>query len=662
MKANQASADSHTDFEQSTLTYALLKDINEPLAEDYKERAFPHSQAKENSETILASLPKDFFPNLITNSLPKTNHPSLIHNFGKFTLHNVSRRSQLIFKRLSRIQLTHRIVGHTRTARALAIDPYNALFFTGSDDTNIKCWHVPSLSLMCTMKGHEDAVCGLKISPDRKLLASFAGKEDKFVRLWSLVDGAAVAIFRNDEGGHITAIEFSPCNRFLAIASSSGIVRFFHITGLIPVLAKAKKEITADGYRSSRLDDILFSDGDFSKFNDVNPQDFIASPPRSQKQLSQKMMATYVTFSPGGNLALVSYENGSFTIASMISNKKWSAQAHEAPADGGMFLKNSFHTILTWSCKGGEIKIWSFNDKLKAIQTFTVRVNNRRSHLVNCSVSCDESLLFACTSQSIFAWRIDNATPLRHNDDNTLLAGCVGIEAHPFLPTIFMAITKSHITFWDATNPSPEPLHTLIIPVETPRINMAQWSPDGLSVIATDAGGNSGGGVFVFRISEEPECRTTPQFFNSDFAASEWIDGVGQIEDSTRTPTHLQDKSILIDSERVNVYTAYKPIRLDEKSVAVTPIFTPSLKYAWLNEEIWLNNKIDRGNSNPNLNQALYNQYSSLNDQKVKNKANKGQKFQGYGNEVEQFESYSDGPDSDSDSPLPNLVDSSGAE
>ncbi|OHT17470.1 AT hook motif family protein [Tritrichomonas foetus] len=604
MKNNAGSAaDSHTDFEQSTLTYALLKGINEPFAEGYKEKAFPHEQAKDNSETILSSLPKDFFPNLIQNSLPKTNHPSLIHNFGRFkveTNKRQDRRSRLIYDRLKHIVLTHRIVGHTRCARTLLIDPYNILFFTGSDDTNIKCWHIPSLSLICTMKGHEDPVCGLVISPDRKLLASFAAKEDKFVRIWSLVNGAAVAVIPSNDDGYITSICFSPCNRFLGIASSSGDVRFIHITSLIPMLLQARETIQTDDkfLTNTNVGDLLFADGDFSTFNEIDPQNFIKNPPKLQKHYPLKSPSTYVSFSPGGNFALATLENGALCVLSMTNQRRWTIQAHDAAADGGMFLKNSFHNIITWSQKGGEIKTWLFNDKLKHQLTFTVRVaNSRRSHLVAASVSCDESLLYACTSQSIFAWRIDNATPLRHIDDNPSLAGCVGVEAHPHLPTVFMAITKSLITIWDLSlTSSQEPIHTLIIPVETPRIHMAKWAPDGLSVIATDAGGNSGGGVFVFRLSEEPECRTMPQFFNSDFTASEWIPGKGQIEEGNKQPTHLQDKSTLTDSERVNVYIEYIPLKLDEKSIAVKPTYTPALKHAWLNEELWLR-RLDKGGS-----------------------------------------------------------------
>ena len=86
MKNNPPIPDPNTEFETSTLAYALLKGIKPNIAEDFKKEAFQIEQLRENSETILSSLPSDFVRSLIQISLPKTNYPSLIHNYGKFKL------------------------------------------------------------------------------------------------------------------------------------------------------------------------------------------------------------------------------------------------------------------------------------------------------------------------------------------------------------------------------------------------------------------------------------------------------------------------------------------------------------------------------------------------------------------------------------------------
>lgn len=584
-----------TQAEADTLAFAILQNIDKNIAQEFEDHAFPSVQAKEDAQAKLDSLPKNFFENLITSSQPKTNFPSIIHNYEKFTIKTQDRKSILTYERIKQMVLTHRLIGHTRSPHALTIDPQSILFFTGSEDTLIKCWHIPSLTLVCTMKGHEDAINGMIISPDKRLLASYAGKEDNCVRLWSLIDGAAVAVLLFNQGDFVTDIAFSPCNRFLAISTSTGLIRYFHITSLIPMLFNAEKNLPSDGRfpPNHTIGDLLFSDGDFSFYNELNPLKFIRNPPRNIKKMQtvlKQVQINSINFSPGGNFSIAALENGNVVITSLSIGRHWTVTAHELSADGAIFLKNSFHTVITWSQRSGEIKTWSFNNNaLTQLRVFTVRSStSRRSHLVDFSVSCDETLLYGCTSQSVFVWRIDesNCKQLPHYDDD-LFSNCVGIEAHPTIPTVFMAITKNHIAICDAASNSPEPINKLIIPVETPRIFMAKWAPDGLSVIATDAGNNTGGGVFIFRAAEKVECRNLPQFFPSDFTESEWKLEVGQIE-KDGTPTHLQSKSTLVNSDKTPITEKYRPNQLTDTNLLVRPIFPTELKYAWLNEELWV--------------------------------------------------------------------------
>jgi WD40 repeat protein len=466
----------------------------------------------------------------------------------------------------------------------IALDALNVVFFSGSDDSTIKCWHVPSMSLVCTFKGHEDGVTGLVLSPDRQLLASWS--EDKFVRLWSLIDGACVSVLSLFDQDSVKCVAFSPCNRYLAAVSGGGIVRVLRISRLIPCLASASKALGSDGRipPGFSIADLLFPDGDFSPFEDCHPQIFLKQQPRLHKQSQLKVPASSIAFSPGGNLAAVALTNGTVVVISMQSQRRWSLCEHKMSADGAMFMRNNFHSLLTWSQKGGEIKYWKFQDKSQVLATFSVRTQSRRSHLVSVSMSCDECLLFACTAQAVFAWKIEkveNATPLLHRDDSQILAMISDVCAHPKLPTVFMAVTKSLLTLWDVCSPA-APFHQLIIPVETPRIQTARWAPDGLSVIASDALG----GIYIFKVSDAPECRTMPQFFETDFTVSAWLPDRGQVEDSNGIPSHLQSRSVLMDDQRIQMYNDYRPYSLRE--LAAKPMAGPVLKYAWLNEEIWL--------------------------------------------------------------------------
>jgi WD40 repeat protein len=577
------SVDSHTEFEATTLVYALLKEFDESMADEFYESAFKHEQLKENARGVLASLPPQFIPSLIQSSCPETTFRSIIQNPGPFPKSAQERKSKLIYDRLKMIVIAYRLVGHKRPVHQIALDPLNLLFFTGDAEAVIKCWHVPSMSLIRTFKGHDEDITGLAMSVDRRLLMSWS--EDKLLRLWSLLDGAAVAAISLFDADPIKSAAFSPCGRFLAAISggATGQVRVLRIAKFAPCLAAAARALGADGKLpyGSTVGELLFPDGNYSLFDEYDPYNFLKQPPKIHKQCHLKSPGSFVAFSAGGNFVACALTNGSVIILSMSTQRRWSLpQAHEAAVDGMLFMKHNFHLLLTWSQRGGDIKLWKFHDKTRPLVVFTVRTASRRAHLVSVSVSCDETLLYGCSSQSLFAWRIDSQTPILHSDD-ACLSLVTDVCASPVLPHICMAITRSLITIWDVCEPT-TPIHQLIIPVETPRIQTGRWGPDGLSVIASDAAG----GIYVFKVGETPECRIMPQFFETDFTPSAWFAEHGQLEESNGLPVHRQSRAVLLDERNVEIYRDFKPYSFDE--LTVIPLVSPELKYTWLREEIWV--------------------------------------------------------------------------
>jgi hypothetical protein len=111
----------------------------------------------------------------------------------------------------------------------------------------------------------------------------------------------------------------------------------------------------------------------------------------------------------------------------------------------------------------------------------------------------------------------------------------------------------------------------------------AIWGADGMSVFATDS---TGGGVYVFKVAEIPECRILPQFFDTDFTVSVWKSDKGQIDDVTKVPTHLQSKSVLMNADRIIIYDDYRPFALGE--LVVPALFGGDLTAACIEEERWL--------------------------------------------------------------------------
>ena len=55
----------------------------------------------------------------------------------------------------------------------------------------IRLWRLPDSECVATLRGHEDSVHSLAVTPDGSLLSS--GSLDGTIRLWRLPDGECVA-------------------------------------------------------------------------------------------------------------------------------------------------------------------------------------------------------------------------------------------------------------------------------------------------------------------------------------------------------------------------------------------------------------------------------------------------------------------------------------
>ncbi|KAG9525599.1 WD40 repeat-like protein, partial [Aureobasidium melanogenum] len=114
------------------------------------------------------------------------------------------------------------ISGHLGWVRALAVEPGNQYFATGSGDRTIKIWDLASGTLKLTLTGHISTVRGLAFSPRHPYLFSCA--EDKKVKCWDLETNKVI----RDYHGHLSGVytlSLHPTLDVLCTGGRDGVVR-----------------------------------------------------------------------------------------------------------------------------------------------------------------------------------------------------------------------------------------------------------------------------------------------------------------------------------------------------------------------------------------------------------------------------------------------------
>ena len=554
--------DSRTRNELDTVAIQLLKATNEEIANKFIEAAFSDEQSREKALTTLNSVGDRYLIDLIKKKSPHTTYQSAIYNVIKFREEKENKQKfqqNVIEKRIKSINLNSRLIGHIEPVSCLCIDPSGNFMFSASNDSNIKAWHIPSLSAMTTFKGHKLSVTQVEISPDRRLLGS--ASVDNCFRLWSLETEECV--YNLDTESEINSFCFSPTNDLVLIGTEAGAAMIIKIGEAIHDLYDPKRE--EDSYPNC---------DDFMHFCSYDPHIFLTDAPKTIWTTNFKRASVEcVNFSLGGYFYGIGLNDGMVLIDCIDHKRKWSWKAHDGSVDDIHFMNNNQHTVLTMSRKCTEIKLWSLYNIEAPIREFTIDSRLARKHFIDLCLSCDENILFANTSVSIYAWCIESGELIYQYESKEIIT----LSAHPKITTICAACTKTVLHIIDVTKK--EPIITLEVPVA--KNQFACWHPNGLQLFA----GDSLGGIYVFRVEKEPECHQYQQFFESDFIDTTWVPGVGEVKNGDE-PCKLANtlkKNKLLDQQQNTIIDNYAPVSISEFSGCT--IIKPVVIHARINEE-----------------------------------------------------------------------------
>lgn len=220
-------------------------------------------------------------------------------------------------------ELSAVISGHVGWVRAIALDPSNEWFVTGSADRTIKIWDLAKActasegSLKLTLTGHVDTIRGLAVSPRHPYL--FSAGEDKQVKCWDLESNKVVRHYHGHLSG-VYALALHPTLDILVTGGRDSVARVWDMRtrAEIHVLTGHKDAVTS----------LLTSS--------VDPQVVTASHDSTIKMwdlAAGKCMTTLTHHKKGVRSLAANPREATFVSASADSIKKWQMR-------DGKFLKN----------------------------------------------------------------------------------------------------------------------------------------------------------------------------------------------------------------------------------------------------------------------------------------------------------------------------------
>jgi len=111
-----------------------------------------------------------------------------------------------------------RTVGHFESVTKMEVDATNQILITGSDDSLVKIWKFPGLSLMLSYTAHNKAISSVQIHPTNSFLLS--SSIDGTVCLFSLRTGIFVKRIYSD--GPILSMKVSNLGSYIGVISENG--------------------------------------------------------------------------------------------------------------------------------------------------------------------------------------------------------------------------------------------------------------------------------------------------------------------------------------------------------------------------------------------------------------------------------------------------------
>lgn len=185
--------------------------------------------------------------------------------------------------------------GHNNRVNFLTISPDGQTLVSGSEDKTVKIWNLATGQEVRTLTGHSHSIHTLAISGDGKTLVDGSG--DNTMKLWNLVTGEEISTLEG-HSQQVRSVAFSPNGKLLASGSFDTTIKLWN-------LETAKEIRTLSGHSDKVTSVAISPDGKFlaSGSFDKNIKLWNLETGEQIRTLSgHSGKVTSVTISPDGKL------------------------------------------------------------------------------------------------------------------------------------------------------------------------------------------------------------------------------------------------------------------------------------------------------------------------------------------------------------------------
>ncbi|EAX92401.1 hypothetical protein TVAG_482770 [Trichomonas vaginalis G3] len=193
---------------------------------------------------------------------------------------------------------------------------------------------------------------------------------------------------------------------------------------------------------------------------------------RPFKKFSFEIPINTCAFSSGSTFCAIGLDDGTIFVVSMKSEHIWRQKIHSNPTTSVSFSTYSPLYLISSCIKSGEISFSKFENNIyKVYKKISVP---HKCRLVAYSFSYDETIIYGCSRNEIYAWESESGNLIGQLEVKELGIELISVSAHPCCRNLCLVVSKSSISLWNYKTHEYTDLH--IVQLGNTLIQSVQWA------------------------------------------------------------------------------------------------------------------------------------------------------------------------------------------